>query len=238
MTTQVNNGEEDAGADMSALNRDVEPMEWAKFVIRNRDEMQYIEAYSIFIHEARDSNPEAEYCLGLMYARGQGISKEYAAALSWFQKSYDHGFLSSGYFLGKMYLLGMGTDKDVVIAKKYFESVAFQDARAMYELGLLYFTDKDLPRDLQRSAEWMGKAAEAGNAEAQFILGQFYKTGAGVERSGNDAVKWLSAAAKNRHKGAQILLGNMYRTGDLVDVDLTESDRWYDMADGKSNVRR
>ena len=29
----------------------------------------------------------------------------------------------------------------------------------------------------------------------------------------------------------------MYRTGDGVKVDLDESDRWYDMADGISNVQ-
>ena len=52
------------------------------------------------------------------------------------------------------------------------------------------------------------------------------------------AVRWLTSAALNRHKGAQILLGNMYRTGDGVDVDIEESDRWYDMADGKRNVQR
>ena len=30
----------------------------------------------------------------------------------------------------------------------------------------------------------------------------------------------------------------MYRVGDGVDPDREESDRWYDMADGKTNVSR
>ena len=222
---------------MAGVDKGMDPMEWAKFVIRNRDERNYVEAYSIFIRESKTDNPEAEYCLGLMYARGQGIGKDHAAALSWFLKAYDHGYTRSGYFIGRMYLSGLGTEKDVSKAIRYLESVAHDDARAMYELGLINFEDRDIPRDLRKSAEWMLRAANAGNAEAQFVLGQFYKAGAGFQKDIDKAVHWLTSAALNRHKGAQILLGNMYRTGDGVNVDLDESDRWYDMADGISNVQ-
>ena len=83
----------------------------------------------------------------------------------------------------------------------------------------------------------MKLAAEGGHADAQFVLGQFYKTGCGVEKDIDKAVDYLVCAAINRHTGAQILLGNMYRLGDGVPVDKEESDRWYDMAEGKSNVQ-
>lgn len=219
---------------MNKVDKGDDPFEWAKFVIRNRDERGYVEAYSVFIREARTGNPEAHYCLGLMFARGQGIDKDYPAALSWFTKAYDLGFLNSGYFLGKMHLLGLGTPKDVSKAERYFESVADRDARATYELGLLNFTGKDRRRDLSESARWMMRSADAGNPEAQFVLGQYYKAGAGVPKDTVKAVEWLSKAATNQHKGAQILLGNMYRIGDGVDVDIQESDRWYDMADGRT----
>ncbi len=221
---------------MCAAIKDRESIEWAKFVIRNHEQDSYSDAYSIFIRETKSSNHEAEYCLGLMYARGQGIVKDHEAALSWFQKAYDGGYSAAGYYLGKMYHLGLGSRKDPFKAIEFFEAVSENDARATYELGLIYFTDKDIPRDLERSAGWMAESAGAGNAEAQFVLGQFYKAGAGVEKDVDEAVRWLTMAAINRHKGAQILLGNMYRTGDGVTVDLAESDRWYDMADGRSNV--
>lgn len=221
---------------MSGSGRRMEPIEWAKYVIRNRDDRNYVEAYSIFVREAKAGNAEAQYCVGLMHARGQGLEKDHAVALGWFEQAHSNGYRGASYFLGKMHLLGMGTEKDPAKARMYFEEVAGEDARASYELGLLHFSGKDAPRNLEESARWMTVSAEAGNAEAQFVLGQFYKAGAGVEKNPELAVKWLSAAALNRHKGAQILLGNMYRTGDCVKVDTEESDRWYDMADGKSNV--
>ena len=42
---------------MAGVDRSMDPMEWAKLVIRNRDEMNYVEAYSIFIRESKTDNP-------------------------------------------------------------------------------------------------------------------------------------------------------------------------------------
>ena len=137
-----------------------------------------------------------------------------------------------------MYVTGVGVEKDSRQAEKLFMKCVDEDVRAQYEVGLIYFKDEDVPRDLARSAKWMLRAANNGHADAQFMIGQFYKAGAGVDKDIGKAVEWLTSAALNRHKGAQILLGNMYRVGDGVDPDREESDRWYDMADGKTNVSR
>ena len=137
-----------------------------------------------------------------------------------------------------MYATGVGVGKDSRKADMLFLKCADEDVRAQYEIGLIYFRDDDVPRDLDRAAKWMLRAANNGHADAQFMVGQFYKAGAGVPKDVNKAVEWLTSAALNRHKGAQILLGNMYRVGDGVEPDREESDRWYDMADGKNNVRK
>ena len=105
---------------MNADAGNMEPMEWAKFVLRNRNEKGYSRAYNIFMTSARDGNAEAEYNLGLMYARGQGVPKDYKAALSWFQKAHDHGNRAATYFLGKMYVTGVGVEKDSRQAVKLF----------------------------------------------------------------------------------------------------------------------
>ena len=137
-----------------------------------------------------------------------------------------------------MYSTGVGVQRDSRAAERLFLKCADEDVRAQYEIGLLYFRDDDIPRDLERSAKWMLRAANNGHAEAQFMIGQFYKAGAGVPKDMGKAVEWLTSAALNRHKGAQILLGNMYRIGDGVEPDREESDRWYDMADGKVNLKK
>ena len=215
-----------------------EPLEWAKFVLRNRREGEYTSAYNILIRLAKDNVADAQYYVGLMYARGQGVPKDYDAAASWFVRAHEQKHKGASFFLGKMHATGVGLSKDSNKALSYFEECADVDARAQYEIGLLYFDDDQIRHDYAKSAEFLGMAASNGHPEAQFMLGQFYKNGVGVEKNIDECVRWLSAAAYNRHKGAQILLGNMYRMGDGVPVDRVESDAWYDMADGKSNPQK
>ena len=214
----------------------MEPVEWARFVLRNRTADKYSDAFSILARFAREGDPDAMCSLGLMYARGQGVSKDYDAAASWFVRAHEQHHTGATYFLGKMHATGVGLSKDSNKAKSYFEECSGVDVRAQYELGILYFNDDQIRHDYVKSAEWMEKAAKNGHAEAQFMLGQFYKNGVGVDKDADEAVRWLTAAALNRHTGAQILLGNMYRLGDGVIADRNESDKWYDMADGKTNV--
>ena len=180
---------------MNPDSEKMEPMEWAKFVIRNRNENGYSRAYNIFITNAREGDADAEYNLGLMYARGQGVPKDYDAALSWFQKAHEKGHKGAMYFLGKMYATGVGVQKDSRMAERLFLKCADEDVRAQYEIGLLYFKNEDIPRNLDRSAKWMLRAANNGHVEAQFMIGQFYKTGAGVPKDVGKAVEWLTSAA-------------------------------------------
>lgn len=221
---------------MTENTENMPPVEWAKFVLRNRRDEEYMDAFSILSRFSRDGDPDAMYFLGLMYARGQGVPKDYDAAASWFVRAHERHHAGATYFLGKMHATGVGLSKDSNKAMAYFAECSDVDARAQYEIGLLYFNDDQIKHDYQKSAEWMEKAASNGHTEAQFMLGQFYKNGVGVEKDPDECVRWLTKAALSRHTGAQILLGNMYRLGDGVPADRDESDKWYDMADGKSNV--
>ncbi len=61
----------------------------AKFVIRNRSECDYQSAFSVLSGHANSGNPDAQFCLGLMYARGQGVPRDFKAAKAWFQRAAD-----------------------------------------------------------------------------------------------------------------------------------------------------
>lgn len=217
-------------------------IDWAKYVIRNCIEDEYQVAFNIFSAHAESESTDAMFCIGLMYARGQGVPKGYKDAFYWIEKAYKGGHKDATYFLGKMYLNGLGTEVIIHKAESLFKEAArWNDSRAEMELGLLYFREERM-KDYAKSAKWFQRAAIRSNPEAQFILGQLYKAGVGVDKNIVEAVVWLKTAAIGGHKGAQILLGNMYRIGDGVTVNRDESDRWYDMADGKiydgSNVRK
>lgn len=209
-------------------------LEWAKAVLRGCSEKDYAEAYSVISEAAEDGSGDGRFCLGLMYARGQGVDRDLAVAADWFFRAAESGSRSAMYYLGKMYFRGFGVEKNIEKSIELFTVPAEEgDPRAQYSLGLIYFEGESMPRDFEKAAEWITKAAEQGHSDAQFALGQFYKTGCGVEADTDRAVDWLVSAAMNGSKGAGILLGNMYSSGDGVSVDKDESDRWYDMADGR-----
>ena len=56
-------------------------LEWAKAVLRSRSEKDYAQAYSVISDAATEGSGDGRFCLGLMYARGQGVNRDLAAAV-------------------------------------------------------------------------------------------------------------------------------------------------------------
>ena len=50
----------------------------------------------------------AQYDLGMMYARGRGVTQDYKTAAQWYQKAADQGYARAQYSLGRMYENGYG----------------------------------------------------------------------------------------------------------------------------------
>ena len=50
---------------------------------------------------ADQGDATAQYDLGLMYAKGQGVPQDYAEAVKWFRKAADQGDASAQYNLGR-----------------------------------------------------------------------------------------------------------------------------------------
>jgi len=59
-----------------------------------------------------ESNPDAQFTLGILYARGQAVKQDDAKAVQWLQKAAVHGHGKAQLFLGVMILSGRGMDQD------------------------------------------------------------------------------------------------------------------------------
>lgn len=87
------------------------------------------------------------------------------------------------------------------------------DARAQFNLGVLYDEGEGVAPDAAQAAYWYRKAAEQGHREAQFNLGQMYSVGHGLPRDPQQAYFWWilastdgdEEAARNRDKAGQQL---------------------------------
>ncbi len=76
----------------------------------------YAAALSEFKPLAEQGDANAQYNLGIMYDKGQGVEKDYAQAMEWYARAARQGQPNAQNNLGLMYAQGHGVDKDYVTA--------------------------------------------------------------------------------------------------------------------------
>ncbi|MDE7413285.1 MAG: sel1 repeat family protein [Muribaculaceae bacterium] len=151
-----------------------------------------------------DGDKEAQYYIGVMYAIGYGVTKDYQEALKWYRKAAEQGFAEAMCNLGVTYQNGDGVAKDYKEAVKWYRKAAEQgNARAPYNLGVMYYYGLGVTQDYQEAVKWYRKAAELGNASAQYNLGIMYENGYGVTKDQQEAVKWYRKAAEQGNENAK-----------------------------------
>ena len=77
---------------------------------------------------ADQGDANAQFNLGLMYANGRGVPRDYAQAGKWYRLAADQGTARAQCDLGGMYENGQGVPQDYVQAHKWFNLSA---SRAM-----------------------------------------------------------------------------------------------------------
>ena len=70
--------------------------------------------------EANQGNVEAQFDLGMMYYKGEGVRHDYTKAAQWFEKSANQGLAEAQYNLGVMYNKGEGVRQNKATAKEWF----------------------------------------------------------------------------------------------------------------------
>ncbi|BDV00460.1 hypothetical protein TDMWS_05450 [Thermodesulfomicrobium sp. WS] len=130
---------------------------------------------------AEQGHAGAQNKLGVMYAKGQGVSKDDAEALKWFRKAAEQGYAAAQGALGFMYGDGRGVPQDYAEAVKWYRKAAEQgDTKAQNNLGAMYKNGRGVPQDYAEAVKWYRKAAEQGDTKAQNNLGAMYEDGQGV----------------------------------------------------------
>jgi len=109
---------------------------------------------------------------------------------------------------------------DAFHAKAYAKAISLWqplaekgNAKAQYNLGLMYQHGWGVKKDPPTALEWYKKSALQNNADAQYNLGLMYTRGKAVFRSDREAVKWWTYAATQGMAAAQYNLGVMYAYG-------------------------
>lgn len=138
----------------------------------------------------------------------------------------DHGNAQAQYYIGTMFRYGQGLTQDLGAARDWYRKAAVQNlAEAQRELAFLLLNAK--PPQFKEGAEWLGRAAQAGDAESQFQLGSLHDNGLGVRADAGQRNAWWQKAAAQNYAPAQTALGEIYLSGDGVKADPGQAAQYF-----------
>ena len=116
---------------------------------------------------AEQGNAEAQFNLGVMYGKGEGVAQYYKDAVKWFHKAAEQGYAEAQGTLGGMYELGLGVTQDYKKAVKWWRKAAQQGfAEAQFYLGMTYVKGLGATQNLVTAHMWFSIAAANGAQEA------------------------------------------------------------------------
>ena len=162
--------------------------------------------------------------LGLAQTKTAPVSPQTATNST--QASYDRNLFWD---------LATGKKKDQATLEALTAIAQAGNARAQYDLGVLYTGLAGFPKDLTKAAYWFRRAADQGHPAAQFSLGVKYADGEGVPRDAAIAEYWFQQAA-DQDSSFAVMAGQKYDQGVGIPQDYTTAFHWYEIAAIKGDV--
>lgn len=183
---------------------------------------EFERAHDIWAPLAAAGDTSAQWGLGILYRRGEGVEQDHAAAFRWFQQSAQRGHAAAQNDLGMSYSRGWGVEQSLTMAHQWLlESAARGHPAGQYNLGHLYINGRrdvdgrPVPPDEAAGHRWLVQAAEQGHMAAQTRVGQHYLFGFGgvVEPDCPSAMHYLERASDAGDAMAKMALAGVYNEG-------------------------
>jgi len=116
---------------------------------------------------AEQGNASAQYNLGLMYCKGEGVLQDWEEAAKLYRLAAEQGFAEAQTALGLMYYNGYGVLQDWEESARWYEKAAEQGyAVAQGNVGLMYRKGQGVLQDDMKAHMWWNIAASAGDKDA------------------------------------------------------------------------
>lgn len=123
---------------------------------------------------AEQGDPEAQFQLGGLYERGNGVPEDVAEAAAWYRRAADQGYANAQFLLGFAYSNGNGVPLDDAESLAWFRRAAEQghDA-AQWMLGTMYaWGGRGAPRDEVAAYMWLHLAVSQNDGHDRSPLDQ------------------------------------------------------------------
>ena len=149
---------------------------------------------------AKQGDADAQFNLGQMYDKGQGVPQDYKTAVKWWKLSAEQGDASAQHSLGVMYDKGKGVPKDYKTAVKWYKLAAEQGfASAQGNLGVMYAFGDGVLKDYVYAHMWGNIAATNGNKKGAMLRDDFEKKMTPAQIA--EAKKLARECVRKKYKG-------------------------------------
>ncbi|MCG6901912.1 MAG: sel1 repeat family protein [Rhodobacter sp.] len=199
----------------------------------------YATALQVLRPAAEAGNPVAQNLLGDAYDDGNGVERDAAKAVEWFEKAAAQDFDKALHNLGLLYADGReGIPSDYARAIEYYDrAVALDYPHSINNRANLHEHGLGGEVDLRTAAELYERAVDLGNPVAMNNLGRFYQKGEAVDEDYGYALYLFWQSASLGEVSALSNLGAMYSNGYGVGQDSLAAMALYKMAAEAGNAQ-
>lgn len=212
-------------------------------------EKRFSDALAAWEQAAEAGHPEALFNIGVLHELGEGVPKDNAKALAWFERAAAKQAKNAAAAVARVKVNVTFERAYVAYQEKNFtaaaaawtEAAAAGSAGAMYNLGVLHEKGEGVPFDLPLAMTWFEKAAANGYKDAQASVARLkpkliawddYQKGKKAEDAGDyeEALTWYEKTAAQGSTAAMMALGGFYEEGLGVDENPRTAIEWYKKA--------
>lgn len=120
----------------------------------------YPSAFVKFKAFAVKGDLDAQFFLGVMYSRGQGVEQDFQQSLKWYLKAAEQGDMQAQSKLGVMYGNAQGIPQDLVQAHKWYSLAALagdEDSRENRKLVERMMSQQQIREAQKLAGAWLSK---------------------------------------------------------------------------------
>lgn len=155
------------------------------------------QALKFLTNDGESGVVEAQFNLGVMYARGLGVPQDYKQAVRWYRLAAEQGNAKAQYITGLMHANGQGAPQDYKEAVKWFQ-LSMQERVVSGKINIYNLARKNI----LAAKKILTNDAENGITEAQNYLGAMYANGQGVPRDYVLAHMWYNLSSLQGYRNA------------------------------------
>jgi len=156
---------------------------------------QFSQAAELFRRACDGGERKGCHDLGLMYFRGEGVTKDLHRAADLYKRACEAGGTGGCLDLGLMYLRGEGVPKDLNRAADFYKRACDLGAPpGCTDLGRMYYEGEGVGKDPNRAADLYKRACDAGGSGGCLNLGSMYLHGQGVPKDRDRAADFFKKA--------------------------------------------